>query len=152
MPVTKRLDIRGTARGKWYTKKVKKNNKFKNKRCLPPSDEDAELLRKLGYAIVSDDESKIIGTDLHPPLRVDLDGQKALPDVPMNTIKIKFREKFDIVELDSNGHVIDMGDDDFSPSKNWVGRKAGFEFKLGERGLGYYRTGKAVRVPSNTAY
>jgi hypothetical protein len=70
----------------------------------------------------------------------------------MNTIKIKFREKFDIVELDSNGHVIDMGDDDFSPSKNWVGRKAGFEFKLGERGLGYYRTGKAVRVPSNTAY
>jgi poly(A) polymerase len=133
-------------------KKVKKNNKFKNKRCLPPSDEDAELLRKLGYAIVSDDESKIIGTDLHPPLRVDLDGQKALPDVPMNTIKIKFREKFDIVELDSNGHVIDMGDDDFSPSKNWVGRKAGFEFKLGERGLGYYRTGKAVRVPSNTAY
>ena len=36
--------------------------------------------------------------------------------------------------------------------RTWTGRKAGFEFKLGERGLGYYRTGKTVRVPSNTAY
>jgi hypothetical protein len=57
-----------------------------------------------------------------------------------------------MVQLDVYGHVIDMGDDDFTPSKSWIGRKAGFEFKLGERGLGYYRTGKKVVVPSNTAY
>jgi hypothetical protein len=56
------------------------------------------------------------------------------------------------VELDAAGHVIDKGDADFKPSKSWKGRMAGFEFKLGERGLGYYRTGKAVVVPSNTAY
>ncbi len=44
------------------------------------------------------------------------------------------------------------GDDDFIPSINWTGRRGGFEFKLGERGMGYYRTGKAVIVPSNMAY
>jgi hypothetical protein len=65
---------------------------------------------------------------------------------------IKFATSFDIVELDFNGHVIDKGNDDYMPSKEWAGRKAGFEFKLGERGLGYYRTGKKVVVPSNTAY
>lgn len=44
------------------------------------------------------------------------------------------------------------GDDDFMPSLKWTGRRGGFEFKLGERGVGYYRTGKAVIVPSNMAY
>jgi hypothetical protein len=56
-----------------------------------------------------------------------------------------FPREADIVELDAaNGYVIDKGDDDFCPSKQWTGRKAGFEFKLSERGLGYYRTGKKV--------
>jgi hypothetical protein len=36
------------------------------------------------------------------------------------------------------------------PSLKWIGRKGGFEFKLGERGLGYYRTGTKVVVPINT--
>jgi hypothetical protein len=44
------------------------------------------------------------------------------------------------------------GDDDFMPSLRWTGRKGGFEFKLGERGMGYYRTGRTVVVPSNMAY
>ena len=61
-------------------------------------------------------------------------------------------KKGDVVELDAHGHVIDKGDDDFLPSKQWIGRKAGFEFKMGQRGLGYYRTGKPVIVPSNTMY
>lgn len=63
-------------------------------------------------------------------------------------MNIKFRTKFDLVELDAAGYVIDRGDDDFTPSKTWTGRKGGFEFKLGDRGLGYYRTGKKVVVPS----
>ena len=48
--------------------------------------------------------------------------------------------------------LVTLGDDDFTPSLKWTGRKGGFEFKLGERGLGYYRTGQKVVVPSNVAY
>ena len=68
------------------------------------------------------------------------------------TVEIKFKTPFDVVELDADGYVVDKGDDDFTPSEKWIGRRGGFEFKLGERGLGYYRTGKTVVVPSNTAY
>merc|ERR1711862_621364 len=68
-----------------------------------------------------------------------------------NITKISFiNPTFDIIELDDDGNVIDKGDDDFLPCKRWNGRKGGFEFKLGERGLGYYRTGKKVVVPSNS--
>lgn len=57
-------------------------------------------------------------------------------------VSIVFKTKFVVIELDADGFVVDKGDDDFSPSVNWQGRRPGFEFKLGERGLGYYRTGK----------
>ena len=70
----------------------------------------------------------------------------------LQSAKIIFKTKWDIVELDPNGRIVDKGDADFTPSPKWTGRVAGFEFKLGERGLGYYRTGKKVVVPSNTAY
>lgn len=120
----------------------RKTNKFKNKRCLPDSEEDAELLRKLGFPIVSDDEVQVVGGTL----------PQAPPRIERSLVRIRFHEPFDMVELDSHGRVLDKGDDDFQPSKSWMGRRAGFEFKLGERGLGYYRTGKAVVVPSNTAY
>lgn len=124
----------------------------RDKRSLPLPEEDAEMLKKLGYSIVSDDESKVIGANMIPPWQATtVDGQEpAAADPPL--VRIRFREKFDIVELDALGHVIDKGDEDFMPSKTWIGRKAGFEFKLGLRGLGYYRTGKPVVVPSNTAY
>jgi hypothetical protein len=120
-------------------------------RSLPVPEEDAEMLRKLGFAFVGDDEMKVVGANMSPPWQSTellVDDSKA--EFPV--YRIRFREKFDIVELDANGHVVDKGDDDFMPSKGWIGRKAGFEFKLGERGLGYYRTGKKVVVPSNTAY
>jgi hypothetical protein len=55
---------------------------------------------------------------------------------PNANISVSLLTNFDVVELDSNGFVVDKGDDDFIPSKNWVGRRGGFEFKLGERGLG----------------
>jgi len=67
-------------------------------------------------------------------------------------MEVKFCTNFDVVELDSQGYIVDKGDDDFQPSITWIGRKPGFEFKLGERGVGYYRTGKKVVVPSNIAY
>ena len=66
--------------------------------------------------------------------------------------RIIFRTKFDVVELDADGYVVDQGDNDFEPSRRWTGRRPGFEFKLGLRGMGYYRTGKEVFVPSNVAY
>ena len=123
----------------------------KDIRALPMAEDEAEILRKAGYTVVSDadEETKIIGGNTLPPFR---SRPKSEHGERIGSLMIKFRIKPDIVELDANGHIIDKGDDDFSPSKKWNGRKAGFEFKLGERGLGYYRTGRKVVVPSNTAY
>lgn len=124
------------------------SNKQKDIRSLPLTDEEAEILRKVGYSVATDDEIKFVGGMVPPWKRNLMNVDETRP----RSVKIKFRTKFDIVELDANGHIIDKGDDDFMPSKSWIGRKAGFEFKLGERGVGYYRTGKKVVVPSNTAY
>jgi hypothetical protein len=132
-----------------YLHETKKEEKHRNKMSLPVSEEDAEILKKLGYAIGDVDE-QLLGMNMLPPWRLD-SPSVTTTDTPRVTIK--FRGKFEgLVELDANGHVIDKGDDDFEPSSKWAGRKAGFEFKLGPRGLGYYRTGKQVVVPSNTAY
>jgi poly(A) polymerase len=122
----------------------------KDIRALPLAEDEAEILRKAGYTVVSDadEDTKIIGGNMPAPFRSRPEGQKE----SMGKVKIVFRTKFDVVQLDANGHIIDKGDDDYAPSKRWAGRKAGFEFKLGERGLGYYRTGKKVIIPSNTAY
>jgi poly(A) polymerase len=122
----------------------------KDIRALPLAEDEAEILRKAGYTVVSDvdEDTKIIGGNMPAPFRSQPEGQKE----PMGKVTIVFRTKFDVVQLDANGHIIDKGDDDYAPSKRWAGRKAGFEFKLGERGLGYYRTGKKVTIPSNTAY
>jgi hypothetical protein len=140
------------ARQSVFQQKLRKENKVKNIRCLPPKEEDVEFLRQLGFPVVSDDESKVIGPASLPSWhKTEKDEPEKIPKLPTR-VRINFLEKFDIVELDSNGHVIDKGDDDFKPSKNWTGRVPGFEFKVGERGLGYYRTGKKVVVPSNTAY
>ncbi|KAL3944710.1 MAG: hypothetical protein SGBAC_001225 [Bacillariaceae sp.] len=120
-------------------------------RSLPLPEDQAEILRKAGYTIVSDidEETKTIGGNMQTPFRQIVTPAETRK---IKNLKIEFRSKFDIVELDANGRIVDKGDEDFSPSRTWTGRKAGFEFKLGERGLGYYRTGKTVRVPSNTAY
>ena len=121
---------------------------FGNKYVLPVGKEQAAILRKAGCPIVSDDEHQTIGGNMVPPWR------KRNPNIPRvaKKLPVQLRTKFDVVELDANGLIIDKGDDNFSPSPKWTGRKAGFEFKVGERGLGYYRTGKKVVVPSNTAY
>jgi poly(A) polymerase len=128
----------------------KKEGAFRDIRALPLPEEQAEILKKAGYTIVSDaeTESRVIGGNQPTPFREIPNAE--LPKI--GSFKIEFKTKFDIVELDAAGKVIDKGDDDYMPSKGWIGRKAGFEFKLGERGLGYYRTGKTVVVPSNTAY
>lgn len=116
-----------------------------NKYILPTGIEEAEILRKAGCPILAEEDWVVVGGNMQHPWRQQ-------PPDDARTGSIKFRTKFDIVELDANGYIIDKGDADFSPSRRWTGRKAGFEFKLGERGLGYYRTGKKVVVPSNTAY
>jgi poly(A) polymerase len=125
---------------------------YESKYSLPLGQEEANLLRQAGYNLVSDDEVNVLGANL--PTTTSATWRRRLESTlpPATPLVIKFRTKFDIAELDASGHVIDKGDDDFTPSKRWIGRKAGFEFKLGERGLGYYRTGKKVVVPSNTSY
>ena len=134
---------------------------YRDIRALPMKEEAAEVLRKAGYTVVSDAETEatIVGGNMPTPFRSKIDDDEksggdetAKKNKKKPKASILFRTKFDIVELDAAGFVIDKGDADFAPSKTWRGRKAGFEFKLGERGLGYYRTGKKVVVPSNTAY
>ena len=110
------------------------------------AEQEAEVLRRSGYTLVSDDEMGTIGGNIIHPWRQTKAGGKK------EKIAIEFTTDFDVIELDENGFVVDKGDEDFTPSETWVGRHPGFEFKLGERGLGYYRSGKKVVVPSNTAY
>ncbi|CAB9502208.1 Nuclear poly(A) polymerase [Seminavis robusta] len=125
-----------------------------SKYYLPVPEEDREMLRKVGINLVSDEDVEVIKS-LPPPWwgeAVERKKKKAKGPVFTKNSKVIFKEKFDIVELDAEGFVIDKGDDDFHPSKTWTGRQAGFEFKLGQRGQGYYRTGKKVVVPSNVSY
>lgn len=141
----------------------------KHERKLTRQEREAEILRKSGLVIVSDDEATVLGGNRVLPWRHGYKQAIASIKKEMSTddqdVKVsvtttgaqrsivrsafKFKTKFDVVELDSNGRVIDKGDDDFMPSLKWTGRTGGFEFKLGERGMGYYRTGKVVIVPSN---
>ncbi len=132
-------DYFGTNDGKDWTAK---NTKIKTL-----AEEEADILRNSGYIIISDDDAEAIGGNIVHPWRDIKEEDKKKP-----TAEIRFTTKFDIIELDVNGYVVDKGDEDFTPSTKWIGRRPGFEFKLGERGLGYYKTGKKVRVPSNTSY
>jgi len=125
---------------------------YRDIRALPMKEEEAQLLRSAGYTVVSDaeTETKIIGGNMPTPFRSrnekddngDNEVSKNSTSNKKRKASIRFRTKFDIVELDAAGRLVDNGDNDYTPSKSWTGRKAGFEFKLGERGLGYYRTGK----------
>lgn len=128
------------------------------KKVLSIAERESEILRKSGYNIVSEDEFAVVGGNIILPWRKNGRGSSSVStnerkgeDINPKT-KIAFKTKFDVVELDADGFVIDKGDEDYSPTPVWEGRRPGFEFKLGERGLGYYRTGKKVVVPSHTAY
>lgn len=134
------------------------------------AEREAEVLRRSGYNVMDNGVIVVGGNVIHPwrePTRTIptlipnnnglVDGIKqttSFPAIPQSVpfVQIKFRTKFDVVELDVNGKVVDKGDDDFMPSLRWTGRRPGFEFKLGDRGLGYYRTGRPVVIPSNLAY
>ena len=141
-------------------------------RPVDADERDARILRGMGI-IVSDDEATVLGGNIVLPWRRG--GQRVLAAMkeekgetsdekisvvdggsskrPGRTkVTVNFKTKFDVVELDASGKVVDKGDEDFSPSLKWTGRRPGFEFKLGERGLGYYKTGRPVVIPSNVAY
>jgi len=129
------------------------------KKVLSIAEREAEVLRKSGYTVVSEDEIAVVGGNMVLPWRIHTKRsstvtkkERSQAKVVNPNKKITFKTKFDVVELDADGFVIDKGDDDFSPTPIWQARRPGFEFKLGERGLGYYRTGKKVVVPSHTAY
>lgn len=105
------------ARQSFFVRPKSQNvQKFRDIRTLPLSEDEAEILRKAGYTVVSDadEETKVIGGNMPTPFRQTQDAEEA---PTLKRLKIKFRTKFDIVELDANGHVIDKGDDDFAPSR-----------------------------------
>lgn len=93
---------------------------------------EADILQRAGFHLVNDES--IVSLD--PSIMPCRKHMRTRP-MPVNSkISVRLLTKFDVVELDSNGFVIDKGDDDFIPCKKWAGRRGGFEFKLGERGLG----------------
>lgn len=113
----------------------KESKKSKNKYILPIPDEDAEMLKQLGINIVSDDETQLLGNNLlspwkHHSNKGDGDDDEKPKWILNKKSKIIFHTTFDIVELDAHGHVIDKGDEDFTPSPTFTGRKPGFEFKV----------------------
>mmetsp|Transcript_57478 Transcript_57478/g.171484 ORF Transcript_57478/g.171484 Transcript_57478/m.171484 type:complete len:875 (-) Transcript_57478:148-2772(-) len=154
----------GARLGNLLPKRAKAAPKSAAEAALTVAEEEALILKRAGYTLVSDDEVAAVGGNIVLPWRKpEWVSGRAAAGAPKKedgggsgcndaAFGIRFRTKFDVVELDKDGFVIDKGDDDFEPSKGWTGRMPGFEFKLGERGLGYYRTGKKVVVPSNTAY
>jgi poly(A) polymerase len=111
--------------------KAKQDDAKRDIRSLPLGEDEAEILRKLGCAI--EDNTIVGGNMVLPWRRPEVVEGNSHEKKPIKFAKINFRTKFDIVELDANGHIVDKGDEDFSPSSKWSGRKAGFEFKLGER-------------------
>ena len=136
-------------------------NEQEKEKPISKEEQEAKILEEAGFKIVSDDEIVTLGSNMIPRWRrPDLieaaETKLGLKKRRLNDrskAKIKFTTKFDgLVELDANGLVVDKGDENFLPSKTWTGRKGGWEYKLSDRGLGYYRTGAKVVVPSNTAY
>jgi hypothetical protein len=126
-----------------------------NKGMLSIAEQEAEILKLSGCNVVSEDEFELIGSNYVLPWRERAVPKKNIAKKEVSQgqkAPVVFKTKFEVVELDADGFVVDKGDEDFEPSPTWQGRKPGFEFKLGERGLGYYRTGKKVVVPSQTAY
>lgn len=138
---------------------------MKKDKELTEAEKEAEVLKQVGYSVVSDDECVILGAtsmkyrqgkrfqdESEENFKARMENEMMRSNPPAKKVKVLFQTDFGVIELDAEGKIIDKGDEDFTPSKVWIGRKGGFEFKLGERGLGYYRTGKKVIVPSNIAY
>lgn len=111
-------------------KKSKEDETWRDKRSLPVSDNLIKALCDHGYNIVSDEEAIQLGSNMVSSWQ-NVSEQERL----LSFVNINFTETFPIAKLDANGHVIDKGDNDFIPSKKWIGRKPAMEFKLG----GQYR-------------
>mmetsp|Transcript_12711 Transcript_12711/g.23824 ORF Transcript_12711/g.23824 Transcript_12711/m.23824 type:complete len:823 (-) Transcript_12711:110-2578(-) len=142
-----------------YGRNGVRNNLVEQNALISIAEREAEVLRRSGCSIVSDDEFVVVGGNLILPWRNSMFTSYKKKRVKseedsssQENVSIIFKSNFDVIELDADGFVVDKGDDDFSPSATWQGRRPGFEFKLGERGLGYYRTGKKISVPSHVAY
>jgi len=132
-------------------------------RAPAPAERAAAALREAGCVVVSEGEETVeeevpaaegrVPAWRRRPVTAGEGGGPRDGRRERKPIRIALATKFPgIIELDVNGHVIDKGDENFRPSTSWTGQKEGFEFKLGARGLGYYRTGVEVVVPSNTSY
>ena len=102
----------------------------KPERKLTREEREAEILRRSGLVIVSDDEATVLGGNMILPWRHgykqamaagvkkeeptddqggdDKGSKKPKPSVRVRTT-IKFKTKFDVVELDASGRVIDKG-------------------------------------------
>ena len=138
------------------------NDRGSNKVLSIVEEREAEVLRRSGCNIVSEDEVEhsvvLPWRATRDRARTNAHGSSSSSKADAKgkgkgNISIRFTStNFDVMELDADGLIIDKGDEDFFPTPTWLERRPGFEFKLGERGLGYYRTGNKIQVPSNTAY
>jgi len=106
-------------------------------------DTSNEILRKAGIDIIDDDSKLVTLGGSHASRRrragiiIEEGKRRSMKRVRHNKgIVFNLTTKFEgLIELDVNGLIVDKGDENFAPSKTWNGRKGGFEFKLGLRGL-----------------
>ena len=104
----------------------------KQERELTREEREAEILRRSGLVIVSDDEATVLGGNRilrwrhgYKQSLANVKKENATDDGSSDDVKvsvaaagkprkfrsaIKFKTKFDVVELDSNGRVIDKGE------------------------------------------
>lgn len=103
----------------------------KQERKLTREEREAEILRRSGLVIVSDDEATVLGGNIVLPWRkrqamsevkkedpsdekkdgAESDDKATTNPQPTERVRaaIKFKTKFDVVELDASGRVIDKG-------------------------------------------
>jgi hypothetical protein len=101
----------------------------KPERKLTKEEREAEILKRSGLVIVSDDEVTVLGGNRILPWRHGYkqammagvkkeepaddkkEGEDTKPKPPARVVRtaIKFKTKFDVVELDASGRVIDKG-------------------------------------------
>ena len=112
---------------------------------------DVELLQAAGFDANEDDDDRV-ELKISVPVWREEKRKREDDGEEVGGLKIKLKTAFEnIVPIDDDGIIVDVGGENFVPTKRWEGRKGGFEFKRGVRGVGYYRTGVEVGQVSRAA-
>lgn len=112
---------------------------------------DVELLQAAGFDANEDDDDKMvlnIGVPVWREVKRKREDGGEGGVGGRGGLRIKLTTTFEnVTPIDDDGIILDEGSENFVPQSKWGGRKGGFEFKRGVRGVGYYRSGVEVTMP-----